>query len=67
LLNAFTIQNGVKQGHASSPSLLNFASEYVIKKVQESIEWDTSLWVCADDVNVLCENIRKKNRSDVKC
>jgi hypothetical protein len=31
----FPIQNGLKQGDAVSPLLLNFALEYAIRKVQE--------------------------------
>jgi hypothetical protein len=32
----FPVQNGVKQGDSLSPLLLNFALEYVIRKVQEN-------------------------------
>jgi hypothetical protein len=35
LSDGFPIQNGLKQGDALSPLLLNFALEYVIRKVQE--------------------------------
>jgi hypothetical protein len=38
LLDAFPIQNGLKQGDALSPLLLNFPLEYVITKVQETQE-----------------------------
>jgi hypothetical protein len=36
LYENFTVHNGLKQGDALSPLLLNFASEYVIRKVQEN-------------------------------
>jgi hypothetical protein len=34
LFDAFLIQNGLKQGDASSPLLSNFAKEYTIRKVK---------------------------------
>jgi hypothetical protein len=36
LSDNFPIQNGLKQGDASPPLLLNFALKYVIRKVQEN-------------------------------
>jgi hypothetical protein len=36
LSDKFLIQNGLKQGNALSPLLLNFALEYYIRKVQEN-------------------------------
>jgi hypothetical protein len=36
LLDAFPIQNGLKQGNSLSLSLFNFALDYAIKKLQES-------------------------------
>jgi hypothetical protein len=38
LLEAFSIQNGLKQGHDLSPFLFNFALKYDIRKVQGSGE-----------------------------
>jgi hypothetical protein len=36
LYEPFPIQNGLKQGHASSPSLSDFAIEYAIRNIQEN-------------------------------
>jgi hypothetical protein len=36
LSDSFPIQNGLKQGDASSPLLFNFNFEYAIRKVQEN-------------------------------
>jgi hypothetical protein len=46
LSDSFPIQNGIKQGDASSPLLFNFTLEYAITKVQEKqvgtkIKWAT--------------------------
>jgi hypothetical protein len=38
LSDAFSIQNVLKQVDALSPVLLNFASEYTIRKVQDNKE-----------------------------
>jgi hypothetical protein len=36
LSDNFPVQNGIKQGDALSPLLLNYALEYAIRKVQEN-------------------------------
>jgi hypothetical protein len=55
--DAFPIQNGLKQGHASSPLLLNCASEYTrnIQQNKEGLELNgtNELLVCADNLIML--------------
>jgi hypothetical protein len=38
LSDAFPIQNGLREGEAFSPLLLNFATEYTMKKVEGNKE-----------------------------
>jgi hypothetical protein len=51
MCDPFPIQNGQKQGSASSPLLMNFA-EYAMKKVQENRKGmehvsPSSVWQCS--------------------
>jgi hypothetical protein len=61
LSDNFPIQNGLKQEHALSSLLLNFALEYGIRKVQENqmglkLNATHQLLVYADDLNLLGDN-----------
>jgi hypothetical protein len=66
LSDTFPIQNDLKQGDALSQLLLNFASEYTIRKVppppkknQVGLELNRTyqLLVCARDINLLDDNV----------
>jgi len=56
--DTFPIKNGLKKGHALSPSLFNFGLEYAIIRVQVNqdgfkLNGTHQLSVYADDVNIL--------------
>jgi hypothetical protein len=61
-MSKFPIQNGLKQGDASSTLLLNFTLEHAIRRVQKNQEGLTlngthQLLAYADGVNTVEENV----------
>jgi hypothetical protein len=68
LSGSFLIQNGVKQGHALSSLLFNFASEHAIRKVKENqvgLKWNEAhlLLTYAHNLNLLGGNIDSINKN----
>jgi hypothetical protein len=68
LSGMFPVRNGLKQGDALPPLLLNFTLDYAIRRVQVNKEGlklngTRQLLVYADDDNILCGHIYtiKKN------
>jgi len=63
LSDTFPNRNGLKQGDALSPLLLNYAFKYAIRRVQvnkDGLKLNSThqLLVCVDDVNILGRNVR---------
>jgi hypothetical protein len=68
LSDSFPIQNGLKQGDALSPLLLNIALDYAIWKVEENhiglkFNGTHQLLDYTDDVNLLGDNIDTINKT----
>jgi hypothetical protein len=64
----YPIQNGLKQGDARPPLLLNFALEYAIRKMQENqvglkLNGTHQLLEYADDENLLGDHIDTTKRN----
>jgi hypothetical protein len=69
LSQTFPIENGLKQGDALSPLLLNFTVEHAIRKVEEKfglkLKWTRQLLGYADDVNQFGDNINNIKKHEL--
>jgi hypothetical protein len=68
--DSFPIPNGLNQGDALSPLLLNVALEYAIWKVQENqvgleLNGTYQLLAYADDMNLLGDDIKQSKTNSV--
>jgi hypothetical protein len=68
LSDSFPVQNGLKQGDASSPLFFKFALEFAISMVQENqavlkLNVTHQLLAYADDMNLLGDNIDTINKN----
>jgi len=64
----FPIRNGLKQGDALSPLLLNFALEYAIRRAQVNqdglkLSFTDQLLVYVNDINVVDESVHTAKKT----
>ena len=68
LPDTFPIKDGLKQGHALSPLLFNFALDYAIIRVQVNrdglkLNGSHQVWVCADNVKIVGGSVHTKKKN----